>query len=302
MNRIWTVRQPRGKGSAQECRNGIFSVDVGVSGDVSHLFSLDEAITLVESEAPGMPVRKAESRAASLHSFVCEILPGDIVLAPVPETQEVFVFRSGSEVEVSSAGLPARRGTLLGMLFRSDLPGDVRNSLGAHVAVSMVRADGASEKVLSSLSGGGLAPVIADTGDSLDGHQMAELVAGILRGSGYSVFVSPPGPDGGVDIRAGKGILALDETVLVQVKSGRVVCDLREVDRTIGVSHMSGASASLIVSWGGFSRDALRRGHEHWFRLRLWGAEQVRQNAHLAIPYLQGPVLDAARMIASQRN
>lgn len=295
MKKVWTVRQPKGKGASQDCRNGIFSIDIGVHGDVSQVFSLEDAIHLVEADYPDLPVSKIESRAGSLFSFVSDISPGDMILAPVPETREVFVLMAEGEITISGSGLPARKGKIIGVMSRDRIPGDIRNSLGAHVAVSLVRAEDAHRRVLSVVSGSVVPTPQENPGSSLDGHQMADLVGGILRGGGYSVSVSPPGPDGGVDIRAGKGLLALDETVLVQVKSGKVVCDLREVDRTIGVAQMSGASAALIVSWGGFSRDALHRGHDHWFRLRLWSADQVRQNAGLAIPYLQGPVLEAAR-------
>ena len=43
------------------------------------------------------------------------------------------------------------------------------------------------------------------------GHALADLVAEILRVEGYTTKVSPPGPDGGVDILATGGTLGLGE-------------------------------------------------------------------------------------------
>ncbi|MDL9935442.1 restriction endonuclease [Gordonia sp. ABSL1-1] len=43
----------------------------------------------------------------------------------------------------------------------------------------------------------------------------------MLESEGFRCDMSPPGPDGGIDISAGRGPLGLDSpTVLVQVKSG----------------------------------------------------------------------------------
>ena len=52
------------------------------------------------------------------------------------------------------------------------------------------------------------------------GHPMSQLVDAVLRANGWTTKVSPPGPDGGVDILAGRGTLGLDQPRLcVQVKS-----------------------------------------------------------------------------------
>lgn len=53
------------------------------------------------------------------------------------------------------------------------------------------------------------------------GHNLASLVAEVLTIDGFHCIVSPPGPDGGIDISAGRGPLGLDTPrLLVQVKSG----------------------------------------------------------------------------------
>ena len=45
--------------------------------------------------------------------------------------------------------------------------------------------------------------IIRLIGSRFKGHELARLVNGILAAQGYHTFMSPPGPDGGVDILAG---------------------------------------------------------------------------------------------------
>jgi restriction system protein len=42
------------------------------------------------------------------------------------------------------------------------------------------------------------------------GHELTALVAAVLEAEGFRCLISPPGPDGGVDISAGRGPLGLD--------------------------------------------------------------------------------------------
>ena len=42
-------------------------------------------------------------------------------------------------------------------------------------------------------------------------HQLADLVGAILQEQGYVIEISPPGPDGGIDIVAGGGPLGFDK-------------------------------------------------------------------------------------------
>ena len=59
------------------------------------------------------------------------------------------------------------------------------------------------------------------------GHELANLVTAILRAQGYVATMSPPGPDGGIDIVAGGGPLGFDKPrMCVQVKSGGKPADV----------------------------------------------------------------------------
>ena len=105
----------------------------------------------------------------------------------------------------------------------------------------------------------------------LTGHDMARLVAAILRAQGYTTYTSPEGPDKGVDILAGQGPLGFGEPRLcVQVKSGHDPLDRPTLDQLVGTMQNIHAQYGLLVSWGGFKSSVDRERASQFFRVRLW--------------------------------
>jgi restriction system protein len=103
------------------------------------------------------------------------------------------------------------------------------------------------------------------------GHALADLVAEILGVEGYTTKVSPPGPDGGVDILAAGGTLGLGEDrICVQVKSGDGAANHDVVLRLIGSVSNSQAQTGLLVSIGGVNAVAQKELENNFFKLRLW--------------------------------
>ena len=103
------------------------------------------------------------------------------------------------------------------------------------------------------------------------GHALADLVAEIMRVEGYTTKVSPPGPDGGVDILAAGGTLSLGEDrICVQVKSGDGAANHDVVLRLIGSISNSQAQTGLLVSIGGVNTAAQKELDNNFFKLRLW--------------------------------
>ena len=103
------------------------------------------------------------------------------------------------------------------------------------------------------------------------GHALADLVAEIMRVEGYTTKVSPPGPDGGVDILAAGGTLGLGEDrICVQVKSGDGAANHDVVLRLIGSVSNTQAQTGLLVSIGGVNAVAQRELDNNFFKLRLW--------------------------------
>lgn len=103
------------------------------------------------------------------------------------------------------------------------------------------------------------------------GHGMTRLVDAVLRARGYTTFMSPEGPDKGIDILAAPEPMGFGEPrVCVQVKSGDSALDRPTLDQLIGVMQNVQASHGLLVSWGGFKSSVDREKATQFFRVRLW--------------------------------
>ena len=89
-------------------------------------------------------------------------------------------------------------------------------------------------------------------GQEFRDHKMSSLVAGVLEAKGFVTDVSPPGPDGGVDVLARRGRLSR----VVQVKSGARSVGVKIARELEGVRVTQGAGQSLLVAWGGVTREA----------------------------------------------
>ena len=106
------------------------------------------------------------------------------------------------------------------------------------------------------------------------GHSLARLVEAVLQAKSYITLRSPEGPDGGVDILAGRGPMGFDEPRLcVQVKSGGQQNDaaIRELEGAMSRLHVENG---LFVSWDGFNRTAIQNTRDLFFRVRLWDDKQ----------------------------
>ena len=107
-------------------------------------------------------------------------------------------------------------------------------------------------------------------------HRLSYLVAGVLEAEGFLTEISPPGPDGGIDIFAGRGPLGLDSPrLIVQVKSSQSPVDVKIVRELHGVMTAHGADQALLVAWGGVTRAAHKELHNQFFRIRLWDADNL---------------------------
>jgi len=108
------------------------------------------------------------------------------------------------------------------------------------------------------------------------GHRMAVLVAAVLDAEGFHTTVSPPGPDGGVDILAGSGPLGLSAPrLVVQVKSQESKIDVRPLRELSGVMVRYQAEHGLLVGWGGFNQGVRNEAATDHFRIRLWDADDL---------------------------
>lgn len=108
------------------------------------------------------------------------------------------------------------------------------------------------------------------------GHGMARLVDGILKAQGYTTYISPEGPDKGVDILAAQGALGFGEPrICVQVKSGDSPLDRPTLDQLIGTMQNVQAKQGLLVSWGGFKSSVDKEEASQFFKVRLWDQKDL---------------------------
>jgi restriction system protein len=158
-------------------------------------------------------------------------------------------------------------------VLRPALKQDLLTALGRLPTVYRIYQDNAEERFRAAARGGIEGPQGTGGDDSADvverpdpeqtskdellkfiqrkfpRHELADLVAAILRAEGYMTKVSPPGPDGGVDILAGSGPMGFDEPKLCPGQSNGVAGRRDRVARATGylqaVRRQPGASRLL---------------------------------------------------------
>jgi restriction system protein len=118
--------------------------------------------------------------------------------------------------------------------------------------------------------------IVAHIQNRFKGHELAKLVDAILKADGWVTKLSPPGPDGGVDILAGRGSLGLDQPRLcAQVKSQTSPADVTVYRTLQGSMQTFKAEQGLLVCWGGFNKVVLTEAKQGHFSVRLWESRDV---------------------------
>ncbi len=280
-------------------------------GDLSELDSRDAILGHLQEVLPKEGKNRLRNFAAQLNQFVNKIKVGDYVVLPRKVTNGVAIgivkdsyefdalseFKHSRRVEWQEESLP-----------RDTFKQDLRHSFGAFMTICEIKRNSALERVESTLETGsdpgallgkqGHVPQVITSNDDEEseaddyqtdiedianqqiisliksefaGHALAELVAEIMRVEGYTTKVSPPGPDGGVDILAAGGTLGLGEDrICVQVKSGDGAANHDVVLRLVGSVSNSQAQTGLLVSIGGVNAVAQKELDNNFFKLRLW--------------------------------
>ena len=110
------------------------------------------------------------------------------------------------------------------------------------------------------------------------GHGLAKIVDAILRAKGFTTYVSPAGPDKGVDILASAGTLGFGSPkICVQVKSSDAPVDRIVLNQLGGVMKNFGAEYGLLVSWSGFKSSVINETAKQFFEIQLWTHKEIIQ-------------------------
>ena len=130
-------------------------------------------------------------------------------------------------------------------------------------------------------------------------HELTHLVAEILTVLGFRCEVSPPGPDGGVDIIAGTGPLGLDApTLIVEVKSEPTPIGSRVLRGLHSAMTQHRADQALLVAWGGVTRPAETEFKRDRTTMRIWDADALLDQ--LFLTYDRLPASTRARIPLQQ--
>jgi restriction system protein len=312
--RSWLVRSGRDGSNDNFCLSENY-VLIGWSslGDLTGLNDRESIQKELERAYPQDGVNTIRAYTAQVYAFVSSIQTGDLVVLPLKSTKQIAIGKVVGDYTYDASGEPGRRHLrkvewLATDVARTAIHQDLLATLGAFMTVCEVSRNGALQRleVIAAkrqdpgYTGLTKMPASGGTTDStleisevdlnenaadrilsriseiFAGHGLAKLVAAILETEGFVCEVSPEGPDGGIDIFAGRGPLGLDAPrLLVQVKSGSSAIDAPTVRQLHGVISTHGGDQGLLVAWGGINKIAQKELTTQKFNLRVWDANDV---------------------------
>ncbi|MGQ0676843.1 MAG: restriction endonuclease [Rhodospirillales bacterium] len=320
---FWAVRAGKhGEFETYNLDSKIVSIGWAELGDLKDIKDRDALAALIARVHLSEKKTRRDVWIAEVWMFRSRIKEGDIVALPLKSRSAVaFGQVTGPYRFVPTAPEGAKHQRPVKWirtdLPRSEIPENIRNSLGSTLTVFEVRRNNAEARILAQLEGR-VAPaqqseeeiidtaqeraaditqiaedrIIAFIRSKFKEHEFTRLVAGVLSAQGYQVWQAPPGPDGGVDILAGSGPMGFDAPrIAVQVKSSEYPVDVGVLRELTGVMDSFGADQGMIVSWGGFKESVLKEARRSYFKIRLWNAgdliEALQQNYLKLSPELQ---------------
>ncbi len=266
----------------------------------------DAVFALVGEALAGNKPRALGNFAGQLWAFAIGIQVGDIVVLPRKLTSQIAIGRVTGPYQYRQVNAENRHTRTVEWLLpevpRSTFGQDLLYSFGAFMTVCNISRNDAVHRVQAILDGkpdpgvtvslpSGKDPepgddptetlpdlaqfahdqIVKQIQSRFVGHDLTRLVDAVLRADGWVTTVSPPGPDGGVDILAGRGMLGLDAPRLcVQVKSQDSPADVTVYRTLQGTMQTYKVEQGLLVCWGGFNRAVLQESKQGHFIVRLW--------------------------------
>ena len=272
----------------------------------------DAVVELVNDALPGEKPRALGNFAGQLWAFALAMQEGDIVVLPRKLTGQIAIGQVTGPYRYAQVN-KAFRHTRPVEWLRPDVPRttfeqDLLYSFGAFMTVCNISRNDAARRVAAVLEGnpdpgpsvllekpteaplpteGQTAAVpdlaqlahdqiVAQIQSRFAGHALARLVDAVLQADGWMTKISVPGPDGGVDILAGRGSLGLDAPRLcVQVKSQNSPADVTVYRTLQGTMQTFKAEQGLLVCWGGFNKVVLAESRQGHFMVRLWDSRDL---------------------------
>ena len=287
--------------------NRIYLTWSGLFHDLAAVKSRGRLRALLEEIYPDAPKGRITNNLGQIWAFSRAMAQGDWIILPSKQKPAIHVARVKGDYTFNADGDDSffhhrEVEWIVQDVPRTNFDQDLLYSFGAFMTICQVSRNDAEKRVHrmaenewkssspvagppskseeeDASDGAGMEDLAQAARDQLaklvvarfQGHGMARLVDAVLRATGYTTYLSPEGPDKGVDILAAPEPMGFGEPrVCVQVKSGDSALDRPTLDQLIGVMQNVQASNGLLVSWGGFKSSVDREEATQFFRVRLW--------------------------------
>ena len=253
---LWLVRAGKyGEHEGTFVQEGHVSIGFNFDGNLSLLATRDDLLKGLEELHPFDSTRQLANTAGQLWAFGWTMQVGDRVIVPL-KSKRAFVVGEVTSPYLFNAEAPeGHHHTREVRWIAQDIPRtafdqDLLNSLGAIMTICKISRNNAEKRVKELVDNWGqprsgvALPLEADTDEGTEDLSvdleavaadeierlliekfprgaMEQLVKALLEAQGYTVYHSPTGPDGGVDLLAAPGPLGFGSPRLcVQVKGG----------------------------------------------------------------------------------
>ena len=301
---LWLVRAGRhGEQEQAVLKNSRVAIGWNELPNLLGVSTREKLRAIYEEHYPGEKKMEIANKVGQIWAFLRKIEKGDLVVLPLKLQSAIAIGTIEGPYEYKTDLSPEICHTRLVKWIRTDLPRtafdqDLLFSFGAFMTVCSISRNNAEARVRAVIEGKKV-PVPAIEADEelqaprdidqmaqdqihqlitekFKGHNLARLVDALLRAQGYETSVSPPGPDGGVDILAGKGQFGFDSPYLcVQVKSQDSPLDVNELKNLQATVENFGGERGLMVAWGGYKKSVPEEAKRRFFKLRLWTAKNL---------------------------
>jgi len=311
---IWLVRAgSRGERQDWALDKGQAVIGWNEMGDLSQFETRETLLDGLHKAYPEAQLKALYNYRGQLWAFAKRIKVGDLVVLPLKRQDAIAIGKVTGQYKYQPDNPVDAKHTRPIKWIQQDIPRssfdqDLLYSFGAFMTVCQIKRNNAEERIKALVEGRTLppSPIPADeTSEATDetieplvdlseyaatqirswiaqkftGHRLADLINAVLEAQGYVTKASNPGPDGGVDIIAGRGPMGFDKPrLLVQVKGGDSQQDVKVLRELRGVMQDFRADQGLFVAWGGFKRSVLAETQKSFFELRLWDASDIVEN------------------------
>ncbi len=306
---VWLDRAgPHGEQETLAIDQGLAVVGWDNLPDMRPTKTREDIQRLCEEYFPHAKQKTIINWVGQLYAFRHRWKKGDLVVLPLKSRSAIAIGRVVGEYKYRSDLPNGAKHTVPVKWLETDIPRtkfdqDLLYSFGAFMTVCQISRNNPEERIIAILEGKLPLTIIKPKEGEEDetepteipnleenardqirtyinshfkGHDLERLVNEILKAQGYQTEQVPPGPDGGVDIIAGRGPMGFDSPRLcVQVKSSDSPADVNILRELQGVLKRFGADQGLLVSWGGFKGKVDKEARQIYFQIRLWDSDDL---------------------------